>query len=224
MTLRYQLVRNADGRYEMTEIKNSVFKKNSDSELFSSRNITPPKRRFEKLPKFCVFCKKAGFKYDDHNMRKDGLNDGEIICERIKNSICTKCGLKGHTKSYCNNQQFFSIKEKPISKACEYCISMGLPNRIASMHQTYENPESIIKKITCPLMYFHNFDLDKNSNSDDELFIAPKQSEEPDFLSNKFKSIGEEVLSFSQESNITEMDIYNSLEYSLDMRDSESTI
>lgn len=222
MSLRYQLVRNADGRLEMTEIRDFGHKC-SDSELFTFKNETQTKKKFEKLPKFCVFCKKAGFKYDDHNMRKDGLNDGEIICERIKNSTCTSCGLKGHTKSYCCNQQIFSIQKKPISKACEYCVSMGLPNRIASMHQTYEDTDSKIKKITCPLMYFHNFDLDKNS-SDDDLFIVPKQSMEPDFSSSRFKSNGEEVLSSSQESNITEMEIYDSLECSLNNRDSECTI
>ncbi len=222
MTLRYQLVRNADGRLEMTESRDFSHKSN-DYELFSLRNTSPPKKKFEKLPKYCVFCKKAGFKYDDHNMRKDGLNDGEIICDRIKNSTCTSCGLKGHTKSYCSNLQTFSITKKPVNKSCEYCINMGLPNRIASMHQTYEDPDSQVKKITCPLMYFHNFDLEKNS-SDDDLFIVPKQSDEPDFSSTRFKSRNGEVLSSSQESNITDIEIYNSLEYSLNIRDSESTI
>ncbi len=226
MSLRYQLTRSADGRLEMTEVKSNSGSSCSDEssdDFFQLRTSSPPKKKFEKLDKFCLFCKKAGFKYDDHFMKKDGLNTGEIVCERIKNSTCTTCGQKGHTKSYCENKSIFTIeKEKDKKKkkvGCQYCIDNNIPARIASTHNSYDE-DSPFKKITCPLLYFHNFDLEISRDDDKETLILPKKSVEPNFVSKKrfsqeVLSSSQEALSSSQESNASTTLGFYEMEYSL---------
>ncbi len=224
MSLRYQLTRSADGRLEMTEVKSnpgSSCSEQSNDDFFQLRTLSPPKKKFEKLDKFCLFCKKAGFKYDDHFMKKDGSNTGEIVCERIKNSTCTTCGQKGHTKSYCENKYIFTFKkekEKEKKKVgCQYCIDNNIPNRIASTHNSYDDDESPFKKITCPLLYFHNFDLEISREDVKESIILPKKSEEPNFVSKK--RFSQEILSSSQESNASTTVEFYEMEYTLQIEE-----
>jgi hypothetical protein len=167
MTQRYELIRTTEGKMVMVEVKKNKpdskknIKYHSNEDIFSFKNIEK-----KKYPKFCIFCKKAGFQCDDHFMRKNGYDDGEIVCEKILNSVCTICYQKGHTKSYC---QFKNLNQShSTNNGCAYCLSLSIPARIASLHQTYEDESySLVKKITCPLLYAHSFDLDKEDNSFD---------------------------------------------------------
>lgn len=229
MTQRYELVKTAEGRMVMVEVKkNKKYHENDD--IFSFKNSEKKKYQM-----FCIFCKKAGFKCDDHFMRKNGNDDGEIVCEKILNSVCTVCYQKGHTKSYC---QFKNTNQThPTIKGCNYCLSLSVPARIASMHQTYEeDSSSLVKKIMCPLLYAHSFDLDREDNSfeqdkvssngtdtamdddDSDNFIIPKMSDEPNISIGSPKSqqnsqsTCDSYLYSSQESYTT-VDTYGSLEY-----------
>jgi hypothetical protein len=229
MTQRYELIRTTEGRMVMIEVKKNKpdskknIKYHGDEDIFSFKNIEK-----KKYPKFCIFCKKAGFKCDDHFMRKNGYDDGEIVCEKILNSVCTICCQKGHTKSYC---QFKNLNQSHSTyNGCTYCLSLSIPARIASMHQTYEDEScSLVKKITCPLLYAHSFDLDKEDNSfdldkednsfdldkelssngtdsmiddDSDNFIIPKISDEP------IMSIGYPTSPKSQQNSQSTYDSY----------------
>lgn len=218
MPIKYKLIRSADGRLEMIEVKSnseSSCSEQPNDDFFELRTPSPPKKKFDKISKFCLFCKKAGFKYDDHFMKKDGSNNGEIVCERIKNSTCTTCGQKGHTKSYCENKSIFTIEKKKKTVGCQYCIDNNIPSRIASTHNSYDDEDSSYRKITCPLLYFHNFDLEITNVDFKETFMSPKKSEEPTFISKK--RFVQETLSSSQESNGSTIIESFDMDYTLEM-------
>jgi hypothetical protein len=232
MPSRFRLVENSEGKMEMVEVGYEPNYKQIEPVLISTEtDAFKSRRKFEKLPKFCIFCKKAGYKYDDHFMRKDGRNDGEIVCVRIKSSTCSNCGQVGHTKSYCTNKKINFLS------CCQYCVSNGVPEKIAQSHTTYDIDTNGQKIINCPLLYKNslidsfNYETEKSGVSDnsehssslDDSFMSqspdehfmfmPKMSEEPVIGQNsKFKQIFNNV-GLSQESDTTRSSIFCSEEF-----------
>ncbi len=123
MSNLYTLVRE-NGRLKMvrtdglSDSDEEDFKPWSSTQSYSEQvKRTPVKKpKHQKYEKFCLFCKKAGFTFNDHFMKKGGLNTGEIVCPRILNSECTNCGEKGHTKSYCKKPLYSSEEERTSSE------------------------------------------------------------------------------------------------------------
>ncbi len=149
----YTLVRE-NGKLKMVRNEDMSDEDEDDFKTWSSLRIsgetvkrTPEKKPKQKYEKFCLFCKKAGFTFNDHFMKKNGKDNGEIVCPRILNSVCTNCGDKGHTKSYCKKSPYSSEEDRnsfeKLSSSFEANSGEYLGNSYDEHRNSFDAPSSL---------------------------------------------------------------------------------
>lgn len=72
------------------------------------------------LPKpFCKVCydaKRPASEYESHYVRETPNPNSKIICPIILNTVCHKCGKKGHVKSSCNVKVHNKTEPRPTQE------------------------------------------------------------------------------------------------------------
>lgn len=84
------------------------------------------------MPAFCKICFDSGkdsSMYQSHYVRAGKRSSSPVICPTLLSITCRKCGEKGHTFSYCNNDDSKTQQLKEILHfSDEKCIPVGKKN------------------------------------------------------------------------------------------------
>ena len=97
-----------------------------------TRKYSSSKSSSTKTP-FCKVCYDAKQpNYDTHYIRASIEPNAAVVCPYLLSLSCNKCGLKGHTSSYCSNKNIITknITKNIITKTpfCKVCYDANQPN------------------------------------------------------------------------------------------------
>ncbi len=170
----YTLVRE-NGKLKMVRNDGLSDSDEEDFKTWSSLRIsgetvkrTPEKKPKQKYEKFCLFCKKAGFTFNDHFMKKNGKDTGEIVCPRILNSVCTNCGEKGHTKSYCKKSPYSSEEDRNSFEKLSSSFEANSGEYLRNSYDEHRNSFDASSSLDRTSFEEHRGSLDGFANEMDE--------------------------------------------------------